>query len=44
MPLASLQDIRLGREYLARFAKLNVPEIDVRKLNRRARSDARRKS
>jgi hypothetical protein len=32
MPLASLRDIRLGREYLVRFAKLNVPEIDVRKL------------
>lgn len=32
MPLASQQDIRLGREYLVRFAKLNVPEIDVRKL------------
>jgi hypothetical protein len=32
MPLASLQDIRLGREYLVRFAKLNVPEIDLRKL------------
>lgn len=32
MPLASLQDIRLGREYLVRFSKLNVPEIDLRKL------------
>ncbi|OKO91705.1 hypothetical protein AC629_01750 [Bradyrhizobium sp. NAS80.1] len=32
MPLASLQDIRLGREYLVRFAKLNVPGIDLGKL------------
>ncbi|MDA9410991.1 hypothetical protein [Bradyrhizobium sp. CCBAU 45384] len=32
MPLALLHDIRLGREYLVRFAKLNVPAIDVRKL------------
>lgn len=32
MPLASAQDIRLGREYLVRFSKLNVAEIDVQKL------------
>jgi hypothetical protein len=32
MPLASLQDLRLGREYLVRFSNLNVPEIDLRKL------------
>ncbi|MBW7963319.1 hypothetical protein [Bradyrhizobium sp. BR 10261] len=32
MPLATLQDVRLGREYLVRLAKLNVPAIDVRKL------------
>ncbi|KRQ00991.1 hypothetical protein AOQ71_39040 [Bradyrhizobium manausense] len=32
MPLASLHESRLGREYLVRFAKLNVPAIDVRKL------------
>src|SRR5438309_360432 len=32
MPLGTQPDIRLGREYFGRFARLNVTEIDVRKL------------
>src|SRR5262245_23657448 len=32
MPLASVSDIRLGREYLERFSRVDVPGIDLRKL------------
>jgi len=32
MPLSSVSDVRLGREYLERFARIDVPGIDLRKL------------
>jgi hypothetical protein len=32
MPLSSVSDLRIGREYLERFARIDVPGIDLRKL------------
>ena len=32
MPLSSVSDLRLGREYLERFARIDVPGIDLRRL------------
>ncbi len=32
MPLSSVSDLRLGREYLERYARIDMPGIDLRKL------------
>ncbi len=32
MPLSSASDLQLGRQYLERFARLNIPKVDLQKL------------